>query len=158
MKFLSSGGFRIQSVVSSSEVQFLSGSFGFVRGWTDPVWSLRLAAVTRGFRGKKACCHDGENNQPGHSRTRSPLIAVRHTLLSSADRALTWLWGRAYNHPRYRASSLMFMWHLNTKKGYSTVKLYLSADERLYVWALTFKDKENRFVVRAFSHLNPLYS
>lgn len=33
-----------QSVASSSEDQFPSGSFGFVRGWTDPMWSLWLRA------------------------------------------------------------------------------------------------------------------
>lgn len=162
MKFLSSGGFRIQSAVSSSEVQFLSGSLGFVRGLTDPVWSLRLAAVTRGFRGKKKHVATTERTisqdtvLPDHlwllSVTRCSAQPTELWLDCEVELLITYSTGRLLRR------SLMFVWHLNTKKRYSTVKLYLSADERLYVWARTFKDKENRFVVRAFSNLNPLYS
>ena len=144
MKFLSFGGFRIRSVVSSSKVQFPSGSFGFVCGWTDPRWSLWLRACNWGIWRPKKACYCRENSQAGHSPARSPLMVLRHTLLSSVNRAQSISapnWADltehgeeveliiTYNTECLLRCSLMFMWHL--KKRYNTMKLYLSADERL---------------------------
>lgn len=55
LRFLSFGGFRIQSMVSSSEVQFSSGSFGFVPAWTAMMWpTLLLGACKCGIWEQKA--------------------------------------------------------------------------------------------------------
>lgn len=52
---------------------------------------------------------------------------------------------------------LIVVWRPNSKTRYNTMKLYLSSDETLYVGAVTFKDKENRFVVHALCDLNSIY-
>lgn len=70
--------------------------------------------VTGGFGSEESGCHR-ENSQPGRSPTQSPLMVLRHTLLSSANGAQSisaqlgaWSRGWACYHRQCWASSGIF--------------------------------------------------
>lgn len=142
----------MSSELSSSEVQLPSGSFGFVPGWTDPMWLLWLRACKRVHGSTKTCCHR-ENSQAGYSPIQSTLS---HTLLSSTNRAPSisspdWAetdGARRRGWAHYHLVSVCWgvcnVWMASRHRA--GIQHYEMIFSRQMKGVLTLKDKENCFV------------